>query len=339
MLNIGVIGLGNIFRVHKPAIEKYARIKALCDIKTERIAEFSGDNKDIFCTTDWHELILQKDIDVVQILTPHYLHSEMAIEAMRNGKDVIVEKPMSHNTKDAAEMIRTSDETGKKLYVIFQNRYNSSSQALKKIADSGEAGRLIGARAIVNWKRTAEYYRQDAWRGKWNTEGGGALINQSIHTLDLLSWLGGPIKRVKGHISTDVLGECIEVEDNAHAVFEYESGATGLIYASTTYAADSPIQLEMVFEKVTYVILGSRLFRMDAGIPMMISETEGESVVGAKDCWGSGHAVQLKKVYECIETQRDFEIDGRSAFEALALVEAIYRSSNENRWVELKKAD
>ena len=198
-------------------------------------------------------------------------------------------------------------------------------------------GRLIGARAMICWHRTAPYYTQSPWRGRWDTEGGGALINQSIHTLDLLSYLGGPIRRVKGHISTDLLADAIEVEDNAHAVFEYESGATGVIYATNNYAADAPIVLEMVFENAAYQLWAEKLFKVEDGVPRLVARGEDAKELGEKSYWGASHKIQIGKVYDSILSGRRFEIDGRSAFGALALVKGIYESSSTGNWAVLPR--
>lgn len=338
MLKAGVIGLGGIFAVHRPAIEKYGLLCAVCDVKPEKLRPWL-DREGIFATTDWRELIARPDIDVVHILTPHYLHAEMAIEALAHGKHVVLEKPMAIRTDDARRIIRAADKACGSLNIIFQNRYNASAILLKKIADSGEAGRFLGGRAIVTWCRDAAYYARDPWRGKWATEGGGPLINQAIHTLDLFSWLGGPIERVKGHISTDLLGDCIEVEDNAHAVAEFASGARGVIYVSNSHVVDSLPQVDLIFEKAQYQLLGPNLFRMENHIPVLLTADSAAPGIDAKACWGTGHDFEIRRIYHCIQAGEPFEIDGRSGFAALALTEAIYASNASGDWAYLAKAD
>lgn len=187
------------------------------------------------------------------------------------------------------------------------------------------------------WHRTAPYYTESGWRGAWATEGGGCLINQSIHTLDLLSYLGGPIRRVRGHVSTDLLNGVIEVEDNCHAVFEYENGATGVIHATTNYGVDSPILLEMVFENGTYQLLADKLFKIEDGIPTLLTRGDDAKELGVKSYWGAGHILEITRLYDCLQKGEKFEIDGRSAFPALCLVKTIYESSAKNDWVALKK--
>ena len=337
-LRAGLIGLGSISKVHIDALTSLetARIAAVCDIDEDKLKDVSG-RTGAKAYTDWRELINDPDVEIVHVLTPHYLHAPMSIEALKAGKHVLSEKPVASEISDALQMIKAADASDRSLSVIFQNRYNASTVELKRIIDSGEAGKLLGARASVCWHRTAEYYAQGSWRGKWATEGGGALINQSIHTLDLLSYLGGPIKRVKGSITTDLLEGAIEVEDNAHAVFEYESGAVGVIHATNNYAVSAPILLEMSFENGTWQLLAEKLFKLNDGVPELVTKGESAEHLGVKSYWGASHKEEIRRVYDAILGGRRFEIDARSAFPALNLVKGIYESSASGKWVELIK--
>lgn len=337
-IRVGIIGCGGISNVHIPPLMEmdFVRIAAVCDIKPDRLAA-AAKKTGAEPMTDWQALVARDDIDMVHVLTPHYLHAPMAIAALNAGKHVLTEKPMASSIEDAEKMIAAADASPATLSVIFQNRYNPSTLELKRLIDSGETGRLLCARASICWHRTAPYYTESGWRGAWATEGGGVLINQAIHTLDLLSFLGGPIARVRGHISTDLLGGVIEVEDNCHAVFEYENGATGVLYATNNYGVDSPILLEMVFENAVYQLVAEKLFKVEDGIPTLIIRGENANHLGVKSYWGASHKIQIARVYECLKTGKPFEIDGRSAFPALNLVKAIYESSGKNDWVALKK--
>ena len=337
-IRAGLIGCGGISRQHIGALMQMdnAEIVAVCDIKPDRLAAAAAQTG-AEPMEDWTKLVARDDIDIVHVLTPHYLHAPMAIAALKAGKHVLTEKPMASTIEDAEEMIRAADEAKGTLNVIFQNRYIPSTAALRRIIDSGEPGRLLCARASVCWHRTAPYYTESGWRGAWATEGGGCLINQSIHTLDLLSYLGGPIRRVRGHVSTDLLNGVIEVEDNCHTVFEYENGATGVIHATTNYGVDSPILLEMVFENGTYQLLADKLFKIEDGVPTLLARGDDAKELGVKSYWGAGHILEITRLYDCLQKGEKFEIDGRSAFPALCLVKTIYESSAKNDWVALKK--
>lgn len=337
-LKAGLIGLGSISKVHIDALQKLpcARITAVCDIDSEKLAR-AAEVTGAKAYTDYRELLKDENVDIVHVLTPHYLHAPMSIAALKAGKHVLSEKPMASELSDAKAMIRAADEADTTLSIIFQNRYNASTAALKRVIESGEAGKLIGARASICWHREAPYYTQSGWRGTWAREGGGVLINQSIHTLDLLSYLGGPIRRVKGSVSTDLLEGVIEVEDNAHAVFEYENGATGVIHATNNYAVNAPIMLEMTFENGTWQLWAEKLFKLVDGVPTLVTCGDSAEHLGVKSYWGASHEIEIGKVYGAILEGRQFEIDARSAFGALALLKGIYESSSTGKWVTLEQ--
>lgn len=142
------------------------------------------------------------EIDVVHICLPHYLHAQVAIEAMEHGKHVLCEKPMALDPADAEKMIEVRDRTGRTLGICFQNRYNDSSRYMRSLMDSGRMGKVLGARGAVFWNRNPEYYTESDWRGTLDKEGGSALENQAIHTFDLMQWLTVPIKTVEASCST-----------------------------------------------------------------------------------------------------------------------------------------
>ena len=331
-IRVGVIGAGNISGAHLPVLSALDGIAltCICDIRPER-AKAAAEKYGCEYTTDWEALVAREDIDSVHVLTPHYLHARMAIACLEAGKHALTEKPMASEVADAEEMIRVSDG---RLGVVFQNRYNQSPQYIKQAVDDGRFGKLLGLRGSVFWHRTPEYYTSSGWRGAWATEGGGVLINQSIHTLDLLSYLGGPIARVKGHVDTIELQGVIEVEDNACAVIEYAGGQRGVLHASTNYVTDAPILLEVVLEKATYQILGDKLMRVEKGVPI---ELQGgvAPTVQAKAYWGGGHAAQIADFYDCVRSGKPLAIDASEGYPALNLVKAIYASSARGEWVAL----
>lgn len=334
---VGLIGCGGISGAHIPVLMamENVEITAVADIRPER-AQAAAEKTGARIAPSWQDLLNSEDVDVVHILTPHYLHAPMAIAALKAGKHVLTEKPMASELADAQAMIRESQVNGAPtLGVIFQNRYNPASVELKRIVDSGEFGKVTGMRASVCWHREAPYYTESGWRGAWSTEGGGSLINQSIHTLDLLSYIGGPITRVKAKISTDRLSDVIEVEDNAHAVFDYANGARGVLHTTNNYAYDAPVFIECMMESAVFQIIGDHLFRVVDGIPTLYLNGAKPSTVSEKAYWGSGHPAQIQHYYECLERGEKFPIDGVSAYPALALVKGIYRSSETNEWVSL----
>ena len=334
-----IIGCGGISQVHIAALQgmKNVEIAAVCDIREDRL-KAAVEKTGAKGYADWHEVVALKDIDVVHICLPHYLHAPVTIEALNQGRNVITEKPMASTIEDARAMIAASEKEGAPMLgVIFQNRYNSSVQRAKEIIESGEMGAFLGAAASVCWRREGAYYSESGWRGVKATEGAGSLINQSIHTLDLLSFLGGPIEKVRGSVFTGLNEGQIEVEDNAMAVALYAGGQRALIHTSNNNVADDAIEVNIHLEKGVLKMFGPKLYLVENGELKLIDSGDDKAIVG-KTVWGNGHVSQLEDYYGCLDQGKHFWIDGRSAFPALSLVLSIIRSSEEGKWVELYKA-
>jgi UDP-N-acetyl-2-amino-2-deoxyglucuronate dehydrogenase len=338
-VNVGVIGCGGISAVHLNCLCRIDNVKvvAVCDIKPERALkarqyckDTRGWEPDMY--EDYRELIARDDIQSVHLCTPHYLHAPMALAALKAGKHVMTEKPMATTLEDAHAMIAASDG---RLGVIFQNRYNGSVQALRRELKSGALGKLQTVRASVLWHREAPYYTESGWRGQMDTEGGGTLINQSIHTLDLMLYTVGPAKRIKGASSIDYLKGVINVEESVHAVMEYECGARGIINCTNTNCIDAPIELEYILENGTLLLRGDRLYKF-VDDECQVLFTPAKLNVGGKAYWGTGHLAQLNDYYEKMMAGEKFWLDGVQAFPALNIVKAIQQSAAEDRWVDLE---
>ncbi|MBQ2816391.1 MAG: Gfo/Idh/MocA family oxidoreductase [Clostridia bacterium] len=330
--NVGLVGCGAISNVHLGVLSQMPNVKlvAVCDIDE---AKLKAATEKYGCKgfTDYHDLIAMDEIEVVHVTTPHYLHAPIAIEAMKAGKKVITEKPVASEIADAAEMVEVAKTS--QLAVCFQNRYNKSSQMMRQIVDSKEYGDIIGMRGIVTWHRDAyPYYTGSGWRGTWEKEGGGILINQSIHTLDLLLWLGGDVKSVKGAVSTDKLFNDIEVEDSAHFLVKFNNGITATFYATNAYAIDAPIFVEVVLEKATLRLRGDSLFILKDGEETMLCEPPKIEIgVNGKGYWGAGHPALIEDAYKHFESGEHFWIDGQVGFNALKVLKSVYQSSKENK--------
>ena len=333
-MNIGLIGCGGISAAHLRSIANLPGAKpvAFCDTVPERAyahaAKFGGADAVVY--SDYRELLANPSVDVVHIMTPHFLHAEMSIAALRAGKYVLCEKPMAIRKDDAKAMIGA--DTGGRLSIVFQNRYNPSTAKAKEIIDTHALGKLLAISANVTWKRGAEYYAGSEWRGKWAAGGGGSLINQAIHTIDLMYYLGGPFERVKGSISRDILRDVIEVEDNAHAVFLFQSGLTGLLHTSNNLGVDNPAQILLSFEGGTLDLHGGRLWlEQNNRITSIISDRPPQN--GAKAEYGNSHQTQIADMYRCIRENRRFWIDGMEAYPANWAVLSIYESSRDDAWI------
>ena len=329
-IRAGVIGAGTISGAHLPVLSALngVEIACICDIRPER-AQAAAEKYGCAWTTGWQELIAREDVDSVHILTPHYLHARMAIACLEAGKHALTEKPMASEVADAEEMIRVSDG---RLGVVFQNRYNQSTQYIKQAVDDGRFGKLLGLRGSVFWHRTPEYYTSSGWRGAWATEGGGVLINQSIHTLDLLLYLGGKAVSVKGSASCDLLYDTIEVEDTAHCLLRFESGINASFYATNTYCADMPVEVEAKFERATLHLFAETLLQVIDGKAELICSSAAQ---GEKAYWGTGHAALIRDFYKAVRENRPFWIDGASALPALKALKGVYESSKTGKPVLL----
>lgn len=333
-----VVGCGGISQVHIQALSEMEDvcIAAACDIREDRLADAVA-RTGARGFASFERMLAEADIDSVHLCTPHYLHAPMAVAALQAGKGVLSEKPMATTLADARAMIAASEAPGAKpLGVIFQNRYNASVVRARALIASRELGEFLGARASVCWRREAPYYLDSGWRGGKVTEGAGSLINQAIHTLDLLSYLGGPIERVRGKVFTALLEGVIEVEDNAAAVALYRGGQRALIHTSNDYALDAPITLEMQFAACALRLEGPRLYRVEPNGDLELLERGDAPSLDGKAYWGSGHAAQIRDFYDALRAGESFWLDGRSAFPALSLVRAIIESSETDRWVALE---
>ncbi len=323
-----IIGCGNISKRHTEALSesKAAQLVAVCDVREERAKATAEKYHCDYCT-NWHDIISREDIDAVHLCTPHYLHAIMAIEAMKAGKHVFTEKPMAISVADAEEMIRASEQTGKYLGVCFQNRYKPSNRRLLELINSEKYGKIIGARGIVNWHRTPDYYLESDWRGAWKTEGGGVLINQSIHTLDLLHLVMGDPISVNASCGIWSLGDTIEVEDTATALLHYENGNRALFFASNAYAANAGVIVEVICEHATIQAGEDFLIVQPEGGPQTSEYLDG-NIKDEKNYWGNCHHIIIDDFYRCIADSRPFPVDGCQGIRTLRTIEMIYKAAN-----------
>ncbi|MBR3692750.1 MAG: Gfo/Idh/MocA family oxidoreductase [Clostridia bacterium] len=324
-----VIGCGNISRRHTEALTASARAElvAVCDIREDR-AKAAGEKFGVPFYTDYRELLAREDIDSVHICTPHYLHAPIAIAALSAGKHVFTEKPMATTPEDCEAMIAAADAAGKYLGVCFQNRYKFINAKLRELVLSGIYGKPVGGKGIVTWYRDIPYYADSGWRGSFATEGGGVLINQSIHTLDLLLWtLGDPVDlRASCGIFSELLEGNIEVEDTATAHLRFEGGATALFFASNAWKNNSPIEFEIQCEKALLIAADDELIiRAPGKAEERIADTTPKT--DDKSYWGNCHSIIIEDFYAAISDGRPFAVDGKEGKRALTVIDGIYKAS------------
>lgn len=326
MKRVGIVGCGGIAETHVWALLQMSGVEiiAFVDVKLERAVAFSEKYTEGKAATynSLEELLVTMQVDAVHICTPHYLHVPMAISALKHGVSVFCEKPPAI-TMEQFEELRTQAEGSKaRLGFCFQNRYNQTVKKAKEILEERSLGKLLGARAFVTWKREADYYETD-WKGQLKTEGGGALMNQSIHTLDLmLQFLGEP-KKIAATLSNHHLQGIIEVEDTVEAWMCFSDGKRGCFYASTGYASDAPVILELTCEQGSITLIDKTITVRKAGCTptnLEIEETKGKG----KSYWGNGHLACIRDFYDKWNGGERFPIDLAGVEQTMQTVMRIY---------------
>ena len=294
----------------------------------------------------WHsrleDFLARPDIQVVNICTPSGSHAELGIQVARVGKHVVVEKPIDVTLEKARALVDACDQSGVKLAAIFQSRFLPAVQILKKAIDRGRLGRLIMGDAYIKWYRTREYYESTQWRGTWALDGGGALMNQSIHTIDLLQYLVGPVASVFG-FAEKLLHAGIEAEDTAAAVLKFRSGAIGVIEGTTSLYPGFARRIEVHGERGSVVLDGNDIAAwklLDTGEEEeeLAQLTEKDSSNASADPLAldvAGHRRQIEDLVHALQENREPTISGREGLKAMEVILAVYQSAREKRLVEL----
>lgn len=293
-----VVGYGAIGPVHAKALNSLncAKLYAVCDINPERTQKAKNDYG-VKVFSDYDEMLKSGEVDAVHICTPHYLHKDMAVKALKHGLDVVLEKPVAISNDELNELVEAEKNSTGRLCVMLQNRTNNCICRLTElIKDKEKNGEFISLNGFVTWIRDEKYYKSGPWRGKWATEGGGLLINQAIHVIDLISYLGGGIKSVRGSVSTKWLENVIEVEDTADALFTLKNGNRACFYATNASGYETPFQVDVFMEKVHYRYADNVLYEIRDGKFAGIVSTNDEAAPGKK-VWGNGHKCVIGNFY------------------------------------------
>jgi len=336
---VGIIGCGNIYRMHAQSLKLLdnAEIIAVCDIKEDR-AKKAAQTYSCAYYTDYKKMI--GEAGVVHICVPHYLHAEMAIYAMNAGKHVLTEKPMAIEYHDAADMVEATKKDNVALGVIFQNHDNAGSTLIKENLVSGATGKPQCARAIVTWDRSDAYYKNSDWKGTWDQEGGGVIIDQAIHTLDLLRWfLDSDIDYVDAHISNRA-HDIIEVEDSAEGVIKFKNGVAAGFYCINYYAYDAPVEIEIKCEDgIARMRDDGAVIEFNDGRILRRERDPGDYMDygdGAKGYWGTSHIKQITNYYAALASGAKPEIDGEYALQTQRMIAAIYNSGKLSKRIYFK---
>jgi len=344
-IGYGIIGCGNIGPVHAAAIAAVpsAKLVAVSDV-VEATAKKLSDKYGADMYLDYRKMLERKDIQAVCLCVPSGMRMEIAVACAEAGKNVLSEKPLDVNTKRIDKIIAATDKAGVRLGCIFQSRFAEGSQLIKKALEQGRFGTLTLGNAYIKWYRSPEYYASGAWRGTIKLDGGGALMNQGIHQIDLLQWFMGPVKSVRAQTARR-LHKGLEVEDTATAMLEFESGAFGTIEGSTAIWPGHPARVEVHGSAGSaYTEDGAIKFwqfakkqAVDAKVEAMLKE-ESALGSGAADPLASlkieGHRRQIDDFTKALLKDRPPMVDGREGRNAVALIEAIYKSAKTGKAVK-----
>ena len=325
MTRAAVVGCGDVSVVHLAAIGSLPDVElvAVCDTDPERLAD-AAQRHGVPAVADHRRLIDELRPDVVHVCTPHDQHVPVALDCLASGVAVLLEKPLAHSPVEAGRLVAAAEAHPEvKIGVCLQNRYNPPVQALRSLVDSGALGRVSGSSASVLWHRMPDYYRARPWRGRREQSGGGVLINQAIHTLDLVQWLVGDVARVTGRAGTYELFDVIDVEDTATLVLDHVDGARSVFFATVANAVDAPVTLELTAEHATASLNQDLTVRWhDDGRTETVRE---ESVqTPGRAYWGSSHARLIADFYTRLADPEPFWIGPKEALASLTIIDDLY---------------
>ena len=326
-LRVGVIGCGRISVMHFVSIGSIeeAELVACCDIKKDR-ADKAAEEYGIKAYTSYEEMLEKENLDAVHLCLPHYLHSKVAVYAFEKGVHVLTEKPMDIDYESALNAVNRAKELGVTYGVIFQCRYNNSAKLVKDAVASGRLGKVISARSTLTWTRPDDYYAKSDWKGTWDKEGGGVVIDQAIHSIDLTRWIiDSEVESVscsmanRGH-------KAVDVEDSAEGLVTFKNGVKYGFYCMNNYGCDEPIEIRLYCEKGR-VIFGyddATITYNDGTVETAHQDENRLTYKGGKDYWGIHHVKQIRQFYNALLGREELEISGEEALKTHKLIMDIY---------------
>lgn len=347
MLGCAIVGCGMIARFHARALAEVpgTRLVALVsrrEANARNLADSLGLSCDVY--SDLDPVLARKDIHLVIVTTPSGAHLEPAVAAAEAGKHVVVEKPLEITLERCDGIIEACARNRVRLCTIFPSRFGDANRALKAAVDAGRFGRLTLGETTCKWWRPQSYYDEGGWKGTRALDGGGALMNQAIHNVDLLGWMMGPATHVSGFTAT-LAHERIEVEDTAVACLRFASGALGVIQATTSVHPGLPKTVAVHGDRGTVIIEQDDVLRWDftpetdedRALRDRFAQRTGASGGSSNPAAISheGHARQLRDFVQAIETGRAPLVDGREGRRAVEIILAIYQSAATGRPVAL----
>ncbi len=331
-----VVGLG-VGRNHVRAAAKAegGKLVAICDLREERLQAQAELYPGVKTYTSFEEMLKNPEIDVVSICTPSGMHADMAIQALRAGKHVLTEKPMDIVVDKIYEIDKVAKECGKKVGCIFQNRRNAIMEPMKKAVDAGRLGEIYTGFFRVNWYRSDQYFLESGgWRGTWAMDGGGSLMNQAVHTVDLMQWLLGDVVSIRSDMR--IVNHKIETEDFTSSVIKFKSGAIVTFVSTTAAYPGFGTDIQVTGTKGSIHVDGDKLIAWRiAGENMKEEEAEmlaqygnnAGAIAAADNTIVRGHDFMVQDMIDAVRFDRDPFVGPLEAVKAVRIINAVYESA------------
>lgn len=343
-IRVGVVGCGAIFNNHVTGVKQAngAVLAAICDEVPEK-AEAKGKEHGVPYFSSFEEML--PHVDAVNICVPSGLHAKLGVLAAQAGKHVLVEKPVDITYQAAKALVDACESAGVKHACISQHRFASAIQKAREMVQSGALGTMVQGDAYIKWYRTQAYYDSGDWRGTWALDGGGCLMNQGVHYVDMIQWVMGGVKAVRA--ITRTMAHNIEVEDVACSLIEYNNGAIGVIQGSTSAFPGLSERFDVHGKHGSIIIEGDKvkLWEIDPeaadlgpygrgvltqptpSVHVLDGDKEGTGAADPSAIWGEQHNMQIQDFISAIHEDRDAFVTTRDALEPLKVILAIYESS------------
>ncbi|MBE6780169.1 MAG: Gfo/Idh/MocA family oxidoreductase [Ruminococcaceae bacterium] len=337
-LRVCIAGCGNIFTMHSTSVASFkdAELVGVCDIKPDR-AQRAAEKYGATPYTDYKVMLAEQKPDILHVCLPHYLHPIVSKYAIQQGINVLCEKPISIKMEDALENAKLAKEKGVLYGIIFQCRYNTASQTVKKCIEDGTLGRVLSARSVLTWCKPDSYYSLSDWKGTWDKEGGGVVIDQAIHSMDLVNWfVDSEPKSVYAHYDNRD-HEIMQVDDSAEGLIKYKNGVNYGFWAMNNYGVDEPIEIRLVCENGKAVLSYDDVtITLNDGTVITNAQdmTDSLEYENGKDYWGFQHVKQIRQFYNSVKGEETLEISAEEALKIQKIICAVYESSRQGKPIE-----
>lgn len=337
-MRFAIVGGGVISSLHARSVaaNPEAELVAIADVIEEKAIKLAEEYGAASVYTDYHVMLERNDIDVVCVCVPSGHHAEVAVAAARAGKHILCEKPLDTTIAKMDWMIREARKANVKLGVVYQRRTFPAAIAARQAVQENKLGKLVLGDAYLKYYRSQEYYDSAGWRGTWELDGGGALMNQGVHGIDLIQWIVGDVESVFARSAA--LARNIEVEDTAVAVVKYASGAYGVIQGTTSVWPGQETRFEIHGEKGSIVFSDSGMKQwefMEASEPVPDVTGTASPSSDAANISADGHYILVDDMIQAIKEDRDPMVTGEEASKAVKLILAIYESARTGKEVRL----